>query len=120
MGFCSHCAVQLLLAEHSIGTPKWGAEKIFLIVVGCFFFQSLIVVIPPGKSFRNLEKYRGSAKSRCKPLVEGRTLWQGRLYKTIRSDFNVLIIRNIHEIEGAKNTVTFVVVEGPESHKHFH
>jgi hypothetical protein len=31
-GFCSHCAVQLLLAEHSIGTPKWGAEKIFLIV----------------------------------------------------------------------------------------
>jgi hypothetical protein len=33
---------------------------------------------------------------------------------------HVLIIRNIHETEGAKNAVTVVAVEGPESHKHFH
>jgi hypothetical protein len=29
MGFCSHCAIQLLLAEHSIGHTKVGLPKIF-------------------------------------------------------------------------------------------
>jgi hypothetical protein len=38
---CSHCAVQLLLAEHSIGRPKWGSENLFgsLIVGGVVFLE---------------------------------------------------------------------------------
>ena len=37
MGFVAHCAVQLLLAEHSIGRSKWGSENLFGSLVGLLF-----------------------------------------------------------------------------------